>query len=146
MTTRSVSVAVRLVAVDPPFSAADPVLFGPQRGKHVDAPVPATTTTAFDIEIDVVATSTGRDFRGPYVHGRPGDRFLYLSWGLGHTADEFAMFARAKLWLANVPDDLLHAAEDGAVLVCELAATNAKGEPASGGISSPDVTWTLEHP
>jgi len=140
------TIKVHLVAVDPPFSATQPVLFGPQRNTHVDTPKPATRTTTFEIDIDMANTPTGRDFRGPYVHGRAGDRFLYLSWGLGESADDFTMFARAKLPLGQIPDQLLQAAEDGAVLVGELEATNAKGEPASGTIRAPALTWALGRP
>ena len=140
------TITARLVAVDPPFSTPPPVLFGPQRNTHVDRPRPATGTTTFDIDIDMTNTPTGRDFGGAYVHGRPGDRFLYLSWGLGESADEFTMFARAKLPLGQIPDELLRAAQDGAVLVGELEATNAKGEPASGTIRAPALTWKLGRP
>ena len=42
------------------------------------------------------------DVGGPWVHGRPGARFLYLSWGA--VDDEaFAMFRRAKLMFGDIP-------------------------------------------
>ena len=40
------------------------------------------------------------DFGGPYVHGRPGDRFLYLSWGA--VDGEFRIFRRATLYFARL--------------------------------------------
>lgn len=49
-----------------------------------------------DIGID------GDDFRGPAVHGRKGDRFVYLTWGTC-TDGTFTMFRRAKLMLADLP-------------------------------------------
>ena len=53
------------------------------------------------------------DVGGPWVHGRPGARFLYLSWG-AVTGDEFAMFRRAKLMFGDIPTDLLRAAHETA--------------------------------
>ena len=52
-----------------------------------DAP---SATWTFD-----VATKVGPDgaidFAGPFVHGKRGERFLYLSWGDG-SGDAFTMF------------------------------------------------------
>ena len=39
------------------------------------------------------------DFGGPFVHGRKGERFLYLSWGA--VDPDFEMFRRAKLVFAD---------------------------------------------
>ncbi|MDQ3692210.1 MAG: DUF5990 family protein, partial [Chloroflexota bacterium] len=52
----------------------------------------------FDLTLDVVVGADGgvADFRGAYVQGTRGARFLYLSWGQIAEASEFAMFARVK--------------------------------------------------
>ncbi len=42
------------------------------------------------------------DFHGPAVHGRRGERFVYLTWG-EYTDGAFAMFRRAKLMLSDLP-------------------------------------------
>ena len=42
------------------------------------------------------------DFRGPAVHGKKGERFVYLTWGTVED-DRFTMFRRAKLMLADLP-------------------------------------------
>src|SRR5215213_9056714 len=49
-------------------------------------------------ETDVAVV--GDDFRGPAVHGRRGERFVYLTWG-DLSDGEFAMFRRAKLMLRS---------------------------------------------
>ncbi len=56
----------------------------------------------WDTEVNVV----GGDFRGPAVHGRRGDRFVYLTWG-DLADDGFAMFRRAKLMLSRVDPALV---------------------------------------
>jgi hypothetical protein len=55
----------------------------------------------------------GPDFRGPAVHGRPGARFLYLTWGDVGDSGTFAMFRRAKLMLDEIPAELIATALDG---------------------------------
>ena len=42
------------------------------------------------------------DFRGAAVQGKPGARFVYLTWGDVGDDGSFAMFRRAKLMLADV--------------------------------------------
>jgi len=142
----SMTIRVRLIAVDPPFSAEHPVRFGLQDKRGgVDA-VPATSTTTFDTDIErTISAEAAPDFRGEHVNGRKGDRFVYLSWGAANEAEPFVMFARAKIKLADIPTALLDegpAGPDGAVeLDGVLQATNEKGQPASGTIREPAIRW-----
>ncbi len=137
-------VRVRVVAIDPPFEAEHGMVFGMQRGRSIHAPLPADRTAAFEFEIEVGPGRSGRlDFRGPFVHGRPGDRFLYLWWGPAGT-EQGAPLARAKLKLGQVATDLLdRCRDDGSVLVAELMATDDRGRPASGTIREPGVRWSV---
>src|SRR5262245_14779939 len=57
------------------------------------APVPAAPGTTGS------PGAAGIDLRGPYIQGRPGGRFIYLSWGTVDDAGTFTMFRRAKLLL-----------------------------------------------
>jgi hypothetical protein len=81
------------------------------------------------------------DVGGPYVHGRPGARFLYLSWG---TVDDsgFSMFRRAKLMFGDIPTAVLRVAHDqDGVLVGVLGLTDAAGGPRCARVRPPDITW-----
>jgi hypothetical protein len=99
----------------------------------------------FDIDLDVVVGADGRpDFRGPYVHGRRGERFVYLSWGEVDDAGTFAMFRRLKLHLAPLVEQspaetLLVAKKIQAVL--EL--TDTRGRPLAASVRPPWVTWRV---
>ncbi len=63
---------------------------------------PPTVSAWGRLDVDVVRGRDGAlDFRGPAVHGRPGDRFLYLTSGRVHDGT-FDMFRRAKLMLSAV--------------------------------------------
>jgi len=118
---------------------------GVQRKTEVVERVPADAPEAvwqFDItsrEVDELL-----DVGGPWVHGRPGARFLYLSWG-AVSGERFDMFRRAKLMFGDVPTDLLRAAhDDTGVLVGRLGLTDARGGPVSARIRPPDISWTVE--
>ena len=50
------------------------------------------------------------DFRGPYISGPPGARFIYLSWGVVEEPGSFEMFRRAKIMLDGVPTEVMAAA------------------------------------
>lgn len=138
-------ITLAIVAADPPFTRGDGVLFGLQSGTEVENPVPACATAQFQTVIDVVGTGNPElDFTGGHVHGRRGDRFIYLVWGFASPTEPFVMFARAKIKLNGVPGDLLAAAADrGEVLIAELEATNTRSEPASGTIKPPAIGWQI---
>ena len=117
---------------------------GVQRRQEVVGRVPAwapSASWAFEVagrEIDDLL-----DVGGPWVHGRPGARFLYLSWG-AVDGPAFAMFRRAKLLFGDVPTALLRGAyEEAGVLTAELALTDGHGDPLSARVRPPAVVWTL---
>jgi hypothetical protein len=97
------------------------------------------TEAAWELPIDVV----DGDFRGPYVQGRRGDRFVYLTWGTVDAGGGFTMFRRAKLMLAAVdPAVLSAAAEPGQALVANLSLTGADGSPRCASVRPPAISWT----
>jgi Family of unknown function (DUF5990) len=122
----------------------DGVLVGVQVGKEVVDIVPATVSSArWAVDVAVVATPDGElDVRGRAVHGRRGDRFLYLSWGTRSAAGEFTMFRRAKLMLDAVDPEMLGAAKRGGGLVARLGLTAPDGSPRCAAVRPPDITWS----
>ena len=84
------------------------------------------------------------DVGGPWVHGRPGARFLYLSWGMV-AGETFTMFRRAKLLFGDIATELLRSGHEGAgVLVARLGLTDARGGPLCARVRPPGVSWQLE--
>ena len=81
----------------------------------------AEVTWTIDCSVD------GSDIRGPYIQGRPGDRFIYLSWGSVDDGGDMEMFRRAKLMLADVPAAVLDAAAVSGLLVGRLGLTDGRG-------------------
>ena len=118
---------------------------GVQRKAEVVDLTPADAArAAWELEVTSREVDELLDVGGPWVHGRPGARFLYLSWG-AVTDDGFAMFRRAKLMFGDIPTALLRVAHDGAgVLVGRLGLTDAAGGPLCARVRPPAITWAVE--
>ncbi len=114
---------------------------GTQRGREPEQLVPADADRAvFEIPVETVTAADGTaDFRGPYVQGRRGERFVYLTWGELPPGGRFAMFRRAKLFLADLPD----AAASGGTAEAELGLTDVHGMPLCAAVRPPRITWRL---
>ncbi|WP_405868610.1 DUF5990 family protein [Streptomyces sp. NBC_00005] len=85
---------------------------------------------------------TGADVKGPYVQGRSGGRFVYLSWGTVDGSGAFDMFRRAKLMLDAVPADVLDTAVREGLLVGRLGLTDGHRHPLCARVVPPRITWT----
>ena len=122
----------------------DDVHVGVQRGADPVDLVRADAPSAdWDVDVRVVTTDDGTlDFRGPVVHGKRGERFLYLTWGNVPPHGTFAMFRRAKLMLGAVDPDLVRSVErSGSALVGTVDLTDAKGGPRCARVEGPALVW-----
>jgi len=107
--------------------------------------VPGDAPSArWDLECDVVETGDGVDFKGPYISGRPHERFIYLSWGSVGDDGTFAMFRRAKLWLDCIERDVVDAALAAGVLEARLGLTDARGHPLCASVRPPVIRWAAK--
>ena len=99
---------------------------------------------AWDVDVRVVDDGA-LDFRGPAVHGKRGERFVYLTWGDVRPDGSFAMFRRAKLMLGQVDASLVRAAErDDVALVATVDLTDDCGAPRCARVAPPAVAWTTD--
>jgi hypothetical protein len=107
---------------------------GLQVGSRPDGLVAGDAESAqWCADVQVIHIDNVRDFRGPAVHGRRGERFLYLTWG-EVDGDRFAMFRRAKLMLDDAPD--------GEAVAAEVRLTDDKGMPCCARLRAPMIRWT----
>jgi hypothetical protein len=118
------------------------VRLGIQRGREVVAEVSgAAERTEFDIELQFDAASSS--WRGPFVHGPKGTKFLYLCWTAQHDENR-EMFRRAKIHLTTIPRELLQAAlSEDRVLQLELGLTDSKGGPLCASVAAEKLSWSL---
>ncbi len=120
---------------------------GVQGRREVVDLVPGSASSArWVLEVTTRDGADGElDVGGPFVHGRRGDRFVYLSWGEVTPTGEFVMFRRAKLHFGDVDPDLLReAAGCGATLVARVRLSDDHGQPRGARVRPPDVLWRLE--
>ena len=114
-----------------------------QVGKEAVSPVRGDADSAYwEVDVRAVVVDGEIDLRGPAVHGRKGERFLYLTWGDVGADGSFSMFRRAKLMIGDIEPALLAAAAgaDG-VLVASLSLTDERGCPRCARVKPPVITW-----
>jgi hypothetical protein len=105
--------------------------------------VPADAAGAvWNLACWVVSPPPEADLRGPHIHGSPGRRFIYLSWGVVDDGAVFTMFRRAKLLLDAVPNTVMKAACERGTLVGRLGLTDDRGNPLCAGGRSPRIDWS----
>lgn len=118
------------------------VHIGVQRGDDVVQVQPADAASVkFSFGIVLREQEDGDiDFRSPFVHGKPGERFFYLSWGDVAADGTFTMFSRIKLMLAAVPRGLV--TTKTGTLEGYLVLTDAQGRPVTAAVRPPAINWS----
>lgn len=126
---------IEILGVDCPVLPG--VTVGVQRGKAVvDEWRADGSDQRWLLEAEVFDGADGaRDLRGPFVHGRRGERFLYLVW----SRSVEGMFRRAKLMLDEVPPELLDPAGG---LRGTARLTMADGSPLCAAVRPPAISWS----
>jgi hypothetical protein len=148
-TTSRTTVAVRIVGHRPPglaWSCYQGIHVGVQRrpGEVVGLVRGDADEAVFDLAIDVVRDERGVDFRGSFVQGRRGERFLYLSWGEVGPGGGFGMFRRAKLFLAPLAEpETAGSLGPGTRVEASLELTDARGAPTCASVRPPLVHWQV---
>jgi hypothetical protein len=97
-------------------------------------------SSSWTIPIEVVPRGDGLDFRGAAVQGRPGARFVYLTWGDIGEDGSFAMFRRAKLMLT----DLAPLAPDAQRVIARVDLTDECGAPRCARLKPPALTLSTD--
>jgi Family of unknown function (DUF5990) len=104
--------------------------------------VPADVSKAiWDLDCAIVAPSA-LDLKGPQIHGSPGKRFVYISWGVVDEAGTFTMFRRAKLWLDAVPPTVMEDAFESGLLIGRLGLADDDGWPLCASVRPPRIAWS----
>jgi hypothetical protein len=117
---------------------------GVQVRRDPEGLVPGDAARAsWDLDVRVEPSDADElDFKGPGVHGKRGERFVYLTWGEVGADGSFAMFRRAKLMLGRVDPQLVQAAEEtGRPLVARVDLTDDLGCPRCARVDPPALTW-----
>ena len=100
------------------------------------------TSARWVLDCKTKPTPTGLDVTGPYVQGRPGARFVYLSWGTVDGEGGFDMFRRAKLMWDGVAPATAEAAWAAGRIIARLGLTDARGNPLCAAVRPPLIEWS----
>ncbi len=125
---------IRIVLVDPPSD----VTFAVQRGK--DEPVGQLRSSgadvAFDIAIGVVQSDGQTDFRGLFVQGPRGGRFVYVNSGTLAGDATAGWTRRAKIALIGITASLIDEidAKPKQVLRARIAGKAKDGGPPAASV------------
>jgi hypothetical protein len=126
-----------------PYTAIE---LGIQRGQAVQpGERRADGAMVFECEARVApqAATGAPNFLGPWVHGPPKERFLYLVWE-GVADGRRKMFRRMKIHLSPIDWDLIDAADQaGGVLEARVSGVGKDGTPACASVRLLGEGWTV---
>lgn len=101
-----------------------------------------TADPVWELDCVLIRPPPETDLRGPHIQGAPGQRFIYLTWGVVDDEGGFRMFRRAKLWLREVPPDVLTAAVERGGLTARVRLADGKGQPVCATVRPPAIAWS----
>lgn len=127
---------------------------GPGVGQTPTELVPGDAPSAtWRIDVRLKRGADGSvDFGGRFVHGRRGDRFLYLNWGTVADDGSFELFRRAKLMLSDIDPSMLAKAtrakaagdpDREPLIVCTVDLTDDCGNPRCARLRAPHIGWEV---
>ncbi|MBA3439917.1 MAG: hypothetical protein H0T92_08630 [Pyrinomonadaceae bacterium] len=122
------------------------VRLGVQKGDGVIDDVPADekhVTFSVPLRVERNPKTLKPNFRGPFAHGTPDERFIYLSWGERH-AGVWVMFRRAKIHLNHLDwKTVEYALVTGRPVEASVSMTDEKGGPLCGSIKGSNIHWKV---
>jgi hypothetical protein len=143
------TVLVRLVCRNAPATASEsaaPLRLGVQQGAAVidDAPADAPETIfTIPLEVRRDLESGQPRFGGPFAHGAPAARFVYLSWGVRNGAT-WQIVRRAKIHLSRLTWPAIErAVEQGQPIEAIVDLIDARGRPVSGSVKDAQIEWRV---
>ena len=141
-------VVIRLHCIDFPgrsFDGKADIKVGAQKGDVVVDDVFGDVQAAdFDFELRVERNAkTGRpNFLGPYAHGKPEERFLYLCWGQRIGGVAWHGFRRAKIHLRALDwATVERALASERPIQAVLRLTDEKGGPLCASVKANNIVW-----
>lgn len=132
---------IRIIGIDLPGAASewDPLYVALERGKDQEGRI---RTDAATVQFDFAVRFADGDFRGPYVTGKRGDRFVRLTWET-FDGDQPTPVGRTKIHLTGQEDLAARAVEAGGRLEATVRLTGAKGGPALATVRPETISWRV---
>lgn len=122
------------------------IYVGVQEKKAVVMDTSITTDTKdFTLPVFVKPAKNGPpNFLGDFVHGKVGDRFLYLVW-YNKIGDEKMRFRRVKIKLAPIAwEHIERSIQEKTPIRAKINLTDSKGGPVCATLKSTNIKWEFE--
>ena len=140
-------IIVRLVLISPPVG----IDYGIQKGKgsdyetlYLQRPTNPRAQIVFDVPITVTDADGAVSFGGPFVQGKPGDRFLYVDIGKYAGQRNTTWARRIKVPLGNINWALIEqAVKSGKAIETRIPGTAKDGSPTAASTAKIQSAWTL---
>ena len=101
------------------------------------------TDLRFEFTAQVRPAGAVADFRGPFVQGPAGGRFVYIGIGQFAGQADTPFSRRLKIPLRGITADMIRRASGGAVLEARVPGTGRDGTPACASVKEFDG-WQLK--
>jgi hypothetical protein len=96
-----------------------------------------------EVRVEPNAKTGAPNFLGPYAHGTPDDRFLYLVWTAASSHGRMG-FSRIKIYLRTIDWALIRSAwESGRPLEVRISGRRRNGAPAAASVPLLEPGWHL---
>lgn len=124
----------------------EPVYVGIQKGREtIELKLADLDEVIFECELKVTKSKDGSpNFLGPYSHGKPGDRHLYLGWFIGPDDVLEKRFRRTKIRLNELSWEAVERAtsKDEPIKV-RIDLTSDDGGPLCGRQTRFNTHWEM---
>jgi len=90
----------------------------------------------FEFDAEIKASAAETDFRGPFVQGPSGGRFVYIDIGACAGQIGTPWSRRMKIPLGGITADMTRRAVSGAVLEASVPGTGRDGTPACASVKN----------
>lgn len=143
-------IPLRLIVRRPPPGVRFAMQYGPTAIADLVPPANATSDSlTFEITVRLGAPRGGEllRFLGPFVHGSPGARFLYVNSGQLAGDPDSCWNRRAKVWLEDITAAQVEAVIEGpgGVLEAEVPGTGTDGGPVCASTHVQGRGWRVRN-
>jgi len=146
--TQQLTIRLRCIDLPSPDTAGKHAIrLGIQKGKVViDDRVVDVQEIDFTcvLRVEKNEASGKPNFLGPYAHGTPAERFLYLCWG-ERIEGQWHGFGRAKIHLKELAwHPVERAISTGEPIEATIRLSDKTGGPLYASLKGEQITWAIE--
>lgn len=123
------------------------VLYGLQKGtgsgyRTIQKQEGGPSALKFTCDVECKKGEAGLNFLGPFCHGTPKERFVYIDIGTYSSITDSISGGRLKIPLYGLSQEIISEIKQGSILQTSVSALGKGGRPAFGTVK-PFEGWSL---